>query len=423
MTETHVDPTRGQLARSAVPATLVGVGSALILFGVDEVAHVLHRVWWEWIPDAIGVDGEARWWAAIILTVTGALVGLTLWKAPGHGGHDTATVELASPPLPLRALPGVALALTLGLAGGISLGPEGPIIMVAAGITVVLYRRFLPEVPVPVVLMIATSAMLGAMLGTPVAAALVLGTVLGGGGPGQMWDRLFAPLVAAGAGAITYHLLGGASWDMGLPAYDAAWIDLFWASVIGAAGAAAGVVAAVAFAPAHRLFRRLRHPMAYVTLGGALLGVLALIGGQITMFKGAEETAEILADRDEYGAATLALFVVVKLAAIVISGAAGFRGGRIFPALFTGVTFGLLAHALLPDVPLTLAVAAGTLGVVFAIGRDGWIALFAAVLIAGDVGVLPILCVAVLPVWLVLTRAPHMLVHVEAPEPAPEARA
>ncbi|WP_082099304.1 ion channel protein [Demequina iriomotensis] len=404
-------PGAGALALAAVPAAVVGVASALILFGVDAIAEVLHHAWWEELPHLLGVDGEARWWAALILTVTGALVGLTLWKAPGHGGHDTATVDLVSPPLPLRALPGVAIALILGLAGGVSLGPEGPIIMIATGLTVLAYRRFLPSVPVPAVLMISTAAMLGAMLGTPVASALVLTSVMGGTQGGQLWDRLFAPLVAAGTGAVTYHLLGGASWDMGLPSYEAAWPDLLTASLIATAGAAVGALAAYAFAPAHRLSRRLRHPLAYATVGGLLLGGLALIGGQITMFKGAEQTAEILAERDDYGIAALALIVVVKLAAIVVSGASGFRGGRIFPAMFTGVAFGLLGHAIMPSVPLTLAVAAGVLGVLFAVGRDGWISLFGAVLISGSATVLPVLCIAVLPVWLLLTRVPHMLVH------------
>src|SRR5690348_12847157 len=38
------------------------------------------------------------------------------------------TSELVAAPLPLRALPGLALALVLGLAGGVSLGPENPIV-------------------------------------------------------------------------------------------------------------------------------------------------------------------------------------------------------------------------------------------------------------------------------------------------------
>ncbi len=384
----HAGPGPAALARSALPAAIVGGISGLILFAVDEVALGLEHVWWQWLPDTLGVAADARWWPLPILALTGALVGLVLWKMPGHGGHDTATIELTAPPLPIRALPGVAAALILGLAGGVSLGPEGPIIMIAAGLTVVAYRRVSPTTPVPAALVIATSAMLGAMLGTPVAAALVLTGALGGAGAGHLWDRLFAPLVAAGAGAAVYHLVGGVSWDMGLPAYSPAWVDLLTASVVGVVGAALGAAAAWTFPVAHRLFRTLRHPIAYVTLGGVLLGLLAIIGGPRTLFKGADQAAELLADRSSLGTGTLVVIVVVKLAAIVVAGSSGFRGGRIFPALFTGVAIGVLAHAVVPAVPVTLAVAAAVLGVVFAVGRDGWIALFGGALVAGDVAVL-----------------------------------
>lgn len=412
-------PGAAQLARSAGPALLVGAASALVLFGADELALVLEHWWWHTLPHALGVAEDARWWIVVVLTLTGALVGLVLWKAPGHGGHDTATVELISPPLPLRALPGVLAALVLGLAGGVSLGPEGPIIMIGAALAVLAYRRIAPAVPVQAVLVIAAAGMLGAMLGTPVAAALALTGALGGVKGGHLWDRLFAPLVAAGSGAVMYHLLGGASWDMGLPDYEPAWIDLVTASVVAVIAAVAGVGAAAVFAPAWRLARRLRHPMIYATVGGVLLGLLGVIGGPLTLFKGATQTAEILANRDAYGVGALVGILVVKLVAVVVAGATGFRGGRIFPALFAGVVVGLLGHALIPGLPLAMAVAAGVMGMVLAISRDGWFAIFGGVLVAGDIATVAILCVAILPAWLVVTRAPHMIVHLPSPTPAP----
>ena len=70
-----------------------------------------------------------------------------------------------------------------------------------------------------------------------------------------------------------------------------------------------------------------------------------------------EQTGELLADVDGWGSGTLVLVVGIKLAALVIAAASGFRGGRIFPAVFIGVGLGLLAHNLLPSVPVSLAVA------------------------------------------------------------------
>ncbi|QXT61646.1 ion channel protein [Tessaracoccus palaemonis] len=413
--DTMKGPSPAQLAAAAVPAMVVGLVCAVLLVLADLLAEVLHHGWWEALPSLLGIDPASRWWIVLVLTATGALVGLVLWKAPGHGGHDTATVEMVSPPLPLSSLPGVAAVLVLGLAGGVSLGPEGPIIMVATGLVVAAYRRLLPQVPIPMVIAITAAGMLGAMLGTPIAAALACTGAMGGKAAGSLWDRMFTPLVAAGTGAVGYYLLGGQAWGGAFPAYAPQWMDLLTGTAVAALGAILSLVAAAAFAPVHALFRRLRHPLVYVTLGGLLLGILGAIGGPITLFKGAEQTAELIADRDAYGALALLAIVVIKLIAIVIAGASGFRGGRVFPALFTGVAVGLLGHTLVPSMPVTLAVAAGVLGVLLAVSRDGWFAIFGGALIVGDAHVLPVLCIIVLPAWLILTAGPEMMVH----EPAP----
>jgi len=100
----------------------------------------------------------------------------------------------------------------LGLAGGVSLGPENPIIAINSALAVAAFARFTSKVPARLVMLLATSATIGALFGTPVAAALVLtGTVAAVKGGGSLWDRLFLPVAAAAAGALTMHLLGGQS--------------------------------------------------------------------------------------------------------------------------------------------------------------------------------------------------------------------
>ena len=81
------------------------------------------------------------------------------------------------------------------------------------------------------------------------------------------------------------------------------------------------------------------------------------------------------------------------------------------PAIFLGVAFGMVAHALFPSIPFGLALASGVLGFTLAIARDGWIALFVAVAMVGDIGILAIMCVAILPTWLVVARAPEMIIE------------
>jgi len=369
-------------------------------------------------------SGCRRMWIFVVLTLIGAAVGLVVWKVPGHGGQDSATTELVAEPLPPSAVPSLVLAVLLSLAGGVSLGPENPIIAINVSLAIALVGRLWSKVPPALIMMVATSATIAALFGTPLAAALILtGTMASSptaarGRGGALWDRLFVPLVAAGAGAITMRLLGAPSMTFDLPAYGAPHlIDLLTGALV--ATATAGVALPIAFAlPAvHTFFHRLRNPLVYVTLGGIVLGLLGAIGGELTLFKGLAQTGELLADVDGWGIGTLILFAVVKLVALLVAAASGFRGGRIFPAVFIGVALGLLAHDLVPGMPVALAVACGVMGVTLTVARDGWVALFLAATITGDVTLLPVLCLVILPAWLLVTRAPEMLVEHPVAEP------
>jgi H+/Cl- antiporter ClcA len=406
----------------ALPALIIGIASGLTLWIVDELAHALEHWIWDVVPESLGFATDAWWWTLGILTLTGLAVGLVVWLVPGHGGHDSATVELVAPVLPLRALPSIVVVVVLALAGGVSLGPESPIIAINAGLAVALLARFLPNVPHELTFTMAAAGTIGALFGTPVAAALVFtGIVAAIKGGGSLWDKLFLPLVSAGAGSITMQALGVPPLSIGLPAYDDPQVaDALIGVAIAGAAALFAIIGALAFPHVHRLFHNLKHPVIYITLGGFVLGLLGIIGGQITMFKGTTQMLQLVSTRDEYTAGGLVLIIVVKLVALVVAASAGFRGGRIFPAVFIGVAIGVLANSLIPMMPLTLAVACAVLGVVLVVSRDGWIALFIAVMVSGDLTVLPLLVLIVLPTWLITRSAPEMIVHPATTEVEPE---
>lgn len=410
----------------SIPAIVIGVLSALSLRLLETIADGLEDVLWTSIPASLGVSADSPWWIFAVLAVTGVAVGLVVWLVPGHAGPDSATTELASTALPLSVLPGLAVVLILSLAGGVSLGPENPIIAINVSLAVALVARMSRAVPPQLVGALAISATIGALFGTPVAAALVFTGMVGefkmGG---SLWDKLFLPLVAAGAGSVTAFLLGGGFGNEApfAPYGSPQALDLLLGSLLACGAAAFGLVAVYLFPLAHRAFHALRHPLLYITAGGLVLGLLGALGGPITLFKGLEQSAELLADPGDYSPSQLALILLVKVAALVVAASAGFRGGRIFPAVFLGVAAGLLGSALLPGLAPPLAVACGVLGVVLAIARDGWVALFVAVAMVGDVTVLPMLCIIVLPAWLTVTWARPMLITADdlAKEP-PAAR-
>jgi H+/Cl- antiporter ClcA len=421
----HAGPTPARLLVLSLPAALVGLLSGVVLWALDELAVILHDGLWEALPHAWNIDPASPWWILGVLTAVGVLVGLVLQYVPGHGGLDSATVELIAPPQPISAVPSILLAVLLTLVGGVSLGPESPIIAINTALAVWGLTRLWKGFPVQLAVVLTAAGTIGALFGTPVAAALVFtGALAATPGGGSLWDKLFLPLVSAATGSITTIALGGGMGSMsGIAPYtDGQAIDIVWAMLVAAGAAAIGLVGVVALPIAHRMLHSLRWPLLTATVGGLLLGILGALGGPVTLFKGLEQSAQLIAAAPTMTLGALVVVLVVKTAALVVSAAAGFRGGRVFPAIFLGVAVGLIAQALFPGIPPAIAMAGAVLGLTLAIARDGWIALFVAVAMTGDVATLPILCIAILPAWLIVARAPEMLVHEREPALLPAGR-
>ncbi|CAM5491737.1 ion channel protein [Streptomyces canus] len=396
-----------------LPAFVVGVCASLLLLGVSAAAEELQHVLWRNLPDALGVGRYSVLWMLVVLTATGAAVGLVVWKVPGHAGPDPATTGLDAPVLPPAVLPGLVLATALMLAGGPSLGPENPIIAVNVGLAFWLGRRVAPRLPRGLWPVLAEAATIGALFGTPVAAALVISEALAGRQlKGALWDSVFGPLAAAAAAALTTTLVAHPTFDLGLPVFGQPdWGDLLSVLVVASAAALLGMVAVLAFPYVHGVFTRLRHPMVALPVGGLVLGLLAAVGGHLTLFKGLDEVGELAADPAGWSAGEYATMTVVKLAALLVAGSCGFRGGRIFPAVFVGVAFGLCAHVLVDAVHPALGVGAGVLGILLAVTRQAWVSLFVAAVLVASPAILALLCIASLPAWLLVTGRPQMQVH------------
>lgn len=393
-----------------LPALVVGVGASLLFLGVSAAAEALQDVLWENLPDALGIGRYSVLWMVVMLTTTGVVVGLVVWKVPGHAGPDPATTGLDAPVLPPVVLPGLVLATGLMLAGGPSLGPENPIIAVNVGLAFWLGRRLVPRLPGRLWAALAEAATIGALFGTPVAAALLISEALAGRQlKGALWDNVFGPLVAAAAGSLTTTLVDRPAFDLHLPAFGRpGWGDLLAALVVASAAALLGMAAVYAFPYVHGAFARLRHPMVALPVGGLVLGLLGALGGHLTLFKGLDEVGELAADLEGWSAGEFATMTVVKLAALLVAASCGFRGGRIFPAVFVGAALGLCAHALVPAVHPALGVAAGVLGMLLAITRQGWVSLFTAAVLVSSPAILALLCIASLPAWLLVTGRPQM---------------
>jgi len=393
----------------SLPALVIGIFSSLVLIVVMKVAAVLQRFLWVALPARFDLDMNSPMWILLMLTFTGIAVGLVVRYMPGHAGPDPATEPLIGAPVPVMALPGLIIALVLGLAGGVSLGPEHPIMAVNIALAVAIGARLLPRVGALDWTILAAAGTIGALFGTPVAAALVFSQTLNGSNDVPLWDRLFAPLMAAAAGALTTDLFFHP--DFSLPALqypEMRLVDIFSGAVVAAIAIALGMVAVWCLPRMHRLMHQLKHPVLILGVGGFLLGVLGLIGGEVTLFKGLDEMRQ-LSTAQHYSVATLLMFAVLKLAALVIASACGFRGGRIFPVVFVGVALGMMLHQHVEAVPAAITLSCAILGLVLVVTRDGWLSLFMAMAVVPDLKLLPLLCIVMLPAWLLLAGKPVMM--------------
>ncbi|MBJ9865546.1 MULTISPECIES: ion channel protein [Citrobacter] len=397
----------------SIPALILGVASSLVLIVVMKFASILQSILWQRLPGSVGIAADSPLWIMLTLTLTGVLVGLVVRYSTGHAGPDPATEPLIGAPISPVALPGLIIALVLGLAGGVSLGPEHPIMAVNIALAVALGRRFFPRIGALDWTILASAGTIGALFGTPVAAALIFSQTLSGSNDTPLWDRLFAPLMAAAAGSLTTSLFFHPHFSLPIAHYTQMRIvDIFSGAVVAAIAIAAGMVAVWCLPRLHALLHRLKNPVLILGVGGFLLGLLGVMGGPLTLFKGLDEMQQ-MAFSQTLGTTDFFMLAVIKLAALVIAAASGFRGGRIFPAVFIGVALGLMLHAHVEAVPAAITVSCAILGLVLVVTRDGWLSLFMAAVVVPDTTLLPLLCIVMLPAWLLLAGKPMMVANRE----------
>ncbi|EIQ0052910.1 ion channel protein [Escherichia coli] len=395
----------------SLPAVAIGIASSLILIVVMKIASVLQNLLWQRLPGTLGIAQDSPLWIIGVLTLTGIAVGLVIRFSQGHAGPDPACEPLIGAPVPPSALPGLIVALILGLAGGVSLGPEHPIMTVNIALAVAIGARLLPRVNRMEWTILASAGTIGALFGTPVAAALILSQTLNGSSEVPLWDRLFAPLMAAAAGALTTGLFFHPHFSLPIAHYgQMEMTDILSGAIVAAIAIAAGMVAVWCLPRLHAMMHQMKNPVLVLGIGGFILGILGVIGGPVSLFKGLDEMQQMVANQ-AFSTSDYFLLAVIKLAALVVAAASGFRGGRIFPAVFVGVALGLMLHEHVPAVPAAITVSCAILGIVLVVTRDGWLSLFMAAVVVPNTTLLPLLCIVMLPAWLLLAGKPMMMVN------------
>jgi CIC family chloride channel protein len=346
------------LAARFLLVTLIAVGA---LCGV--VAVVFHRYVEAARELLIGRALEQPGPAGVVLVLITPMVTFAVlaWLirrfAPRAIGANLARVRMAYNENPrilgARTIGVTFVATPLSLGAGAPLGPEGPIVVVASGISVALARLLrLPQKVVRGMIPIGTAAGIAAIFNTPITGVVfALEEVLGTSQRGILGGVLVGSVAAA---VVERMLLGGRPL---LAAPFSTWTDPREMIGFAAVGLAAGLTSGLAIKIAHRLKRRwskaMPSPVVRAALAGLLIGGAGLLAPEI-LGVGYDSVSFWLHGGGAAGDTGLAF--AIKLLAFVIAISAGVIGGTFAPSLFIGTALGAAighgAHDLFPGIPI-----------------------------------------------------------------------
>jgi H+/Cl- antiporter ClcA len=383
-------------AAFAVPAALVsGLFIVVVRFLTDAA--------WVQLPEAVAIPEPAL---LLAVPIVGSLVvGLIVRFAPGHGGPDPATEHgLGGHPGTLRELPGTVGAAAVSLASGASLGPEGPLVGILGtlGAATAGALRLPPEAG-RVLGIAGLSSLLGGIFGNPLAVGLFLVEMSPVAGR-ELYRRIIPALVAATVGVFVFSLIaGGLFAELHFPAYEGLQP---WHLAVAVAFGAGGAVLGMAYVQLVKLVRLVLRPLdsmviAKLLVGGVAIGLIAVVFGQLTLFSGEHEISEVIAQGESMGLAALPFLAVGKVLAAAVSLSTGFRGGRIFPVLFSGGTLGMAVHVAFPAIPAALAVSTGMAGIGVTVLRAPlFLVTFLGIFTSPEM--IPLMLLAAITVWILM---------------------
>jgi H+/Cl- antiporter ClcA len=207
---------------------------------------------------------------------------------------------------------------------------------------------------------------------------------------------LFPSLLASAVATVVFVLLSGHFFQTlyQFPSYTPMLRDLIYAAPLGLIGGVVGVLFMLSLRRLQQLFQPMKaHVVLRGLLGGLGMGVIGALL-PLTLFSGESETADLITQAAEIGVVMLIVLGLMKLLATSLLLATGWKGGYIFPILFSSVALGLAVNLLFPSIPVAVTVAATMAGaLVAALRAPLFAALFSMVLVQKETA--PVIAVAV----------------------------
>ncbi|MFW5748165.1 MAG: chloride channel protein [Chloroflexota bacterium] len=325
-------------------AVTVGLATAIALWLFHEAIHLFQDLFLDHLAqDWLGfLNGLGL---VISLSLAGYLIGWITQRFVGQEKYHGVTgiieaVALAGGRLRYRVMPQKALASSLSLGAGGSVGPEDPSVQIGSNLgSFIAQRLHLSEEHIRLLVSAGAASAISAAFNAPIAGVFfALEVVLRGElSTGSVSVVIIAAVMSA---ALTQGLgigeaaMGPFNFSLSSPFEIPFFIPLGLLLAIPAAGFIR------LFYWQSDLWQRLRLPGPWKTaLAGALVGLVGIFLPEV-LGGGREIMNEILNGELTFAFGLLLVLAVAKMLMTSISLAAGFVGGIFAPALFIGVMIG-----------------------------------------------------------------------------------
>jgi H+/Cl- antiporter ClcA len=367
--------------------TLLGAVSALLTFVFMALVHQGTQLIWEQASLALGVNPSL--FTLAVCTLGGLLVGLLVKYFGDHSGiFAEVMLEFGKTGrFDYRNAPGIVITAFVSLISGASLGPEAPLADACGGMgTLVSDQLKLSPQETRTMGYSGVSGMLAAFITNPFSGALLsLESAQGrvSGAQIYFWG-LFPSLLASSVATVVFVALSGTFFETlyKFPQYTPRLVDLFYAIPLGLIGGFVGLLFMLSLKRLQQLFQGMK---GRVVLRGVVGGLgMGIIGAllPLTLFSGEAESTDLILHAAEIGVGMLIVLAAAKLFATSLLLATGWKGGYIFPIMFSGIAMGLAVNLLFPTIPIAVAVAATMAGaLVAAMKAPLFAALFTMVLV------------------------------------------
>jgi chloride channel protein, CIC family len=350
--------------RFLIALCVVALGAAAFAVTFRGALALWYRAAFQ-ASNVVEAIASLRWWMRFgVPTLGGGVAGMIakLRTSPAQGVSNVMeAVALGNIRLSLRTTASRVLSSWTAIAGGMSIGREGPLIEFGGSLGAAVARVTSMSLDRSRVLVAAgTAAGFAAAYNTPFAAVLfVFETILGIAAPEALLPTMAAAVIAT---TVTRAVVGAGP-IYGQRLFEShSWVDLLSFGALGvlAACAAFGFKRVLAFLERRFEESLIGQPLRAL-MGGVIVGLMAL--GLPAVTGNGYEPLNVILDQGMQ-ITTVALLLVAKVVATSGSVASGVPGGIFTPMLLVGAALGTLWARLLGMLPLSSMPSAGSYALV-----------------------------------------------------------